>query len=176
MKSRTILVDIDGCLADPVALLREEYRLPVPKSYDFSDWGEVREEALKRLQDPDFLLEAPCVPGSREFLQTLAEEGWTLAYATSRPEEAKTATLLWLARHGYPGGILLLAQAKEEIARALRASWALEDSPAQVARLLAVGVRVLVPDWPYAVGAKGGLLFPRWRWERALEYLRAVAV
>lgn len=171
-KTKLFLLDIDGCLADPLAPLRQALGLPAPARYDLEDWGEHRKRALELLRDPGFLGQAPPVPGAREFLRELAKRGWGLIYATARPKRSGESTLAWLAHHGFPGGVLLFAEDKAQAAKEVGASWALEDAPAQIAALAASGVRVLVPDWPYArKGAEGVLLFPRWRWEKALRLI-----
>jgi hypothetical protein len=126
---KTFYLDIDGVLADFVqGLLTKGF--PVPRDYHFSDYQEGdREEALKLINNPDFLLELPPIPEGLYLAHILNDLGLLGALVTARQPEARDATLKWLDKVGLKKIEVIFTSKKWEVAKEGEVSIFVDDNP-----------------------------------------------
>jgi hypothetical protein len=126
---KTLYLDIDGILADFVrGLLSRGF--PYPKDYHFSDYREEeRKEALKLVNDPDFLFELPPIPEGIYLAHKLNDLGLLGALVTARRPETIEAALRWLDKVGLRVVEVKFTSKKWEVAREGEASVFVDDNP-----------------------------------------------
>lgn len=119
-------------------------------------------EIFARVQPYSFAAEA---------LQELVGRGHEIAYISARPKHALGATELWLEVHGFPQGRVILTRDKPGALRDLGASVMVEDAPAEVAALRALGMTAIIKDQVYNRPLPG----PRFsRWGQFLRVFQGV--
>jgi uncharacterized HAD superfamily protein len=101
-------VDVDGVLADQISnvlpLVAERHGVDL--SYeDITDWqlpigssSDIKEEILRALADEAYVVAMPVHLGARNFLDALSAVS-EVTIVTARPNDARHATLEWLARN-----------------------------------------------------------------------------
>ena len=125
MESKFVLgVDLDGICADflgACAFLEEKLGhrnlWPALRSARHPEW---LEEILTGYQYDRSLYSAlNPIPYAASSLTRLAEPV-EIVYITARPMFAKQDTLLWLERHGFPGGLVINVRGNDKVAAAKR--------------------------------------------------------
>jgi hypothetical protein len=148
---KTFYLDIDGVLADFVQglILRG---FPVPKDYHFLDYQEGdRKEALKLINNPDFLFELPPIPEGAHLAHRLNDLGLLGALVTARQPEAKEATLTWLDKVGLKGIEVKFTSKKWEVVKKGEVSVFVDDNPTISNKIVknSPTSRVYLVNYPY---------------------------
>jgi hypothetical protein len=145
-----VVVDICNTLADINAeIARVAGGQALRNRYGLEDLGYSDPELFFR-EHPEVFTRAACLPGSVKAMRKLAET-CRIAYVSARPLWAGERTRDWLGRYGLPPGPLLLTRDKTAVMRRLRPLLAIEDCPAEAARISSV-CPVLLLAWPYNDG------------------------
>jgi 5'-nucleotidase len=157
-------VDLDGVCGDYTAALREVVaertgvgldRLPLERSWDFSEWGLTPDEFEKLHQaavlEHRIFRTMPPMPGVAEALWRLSDAGVWIRIITHRlyvnwgHATAVADTVDWLDATGVPYRDLCFLGAKPQV----EADCYVEDAPHNVAALRTTGAPVIVYDQPY---------------------------
>ncbi len=151
---KTFYLDIDGVLADFVwGLLSRGF--PFPRDYHFSDYPEEdRKEALKLINNPDFLFELPPIPEGLNLAHRLNDLGLLGALVTARQSEAIEATLAWLDKFGLNEIEVKFTPKKWEVAKEGEASVFVDDNPTLSNEIVknSPTSRVYLLNYPYNEG------------------------
>lgn len=116
-------------------------------------------------ENPDFFLYPKVFPYAVEVLQMLSMQ-FDIIYLTARPPEARSATIQFLIRHGFPRGELIHSESKADIFLSRKMSFAFDDAPQEIARYTEKNIPVFVKKWDYNEG-----LGIRFEWEELYHFL-----
>lgn len=190
----TISIDLDGVCADYVTPMRaicaEEYgipedAIPEPDSYNLAaatGWPiEDGQEFLRihaKAVAGHLYRRLPVIPGAKEALTYLDEQGFRIRIATQRLISpglngvVVADTAAWLEEHDLPYTDLCLFESDEGKA-SLPADLHIEDSPAAAIDLVLAGQRTILMDRPYNRDI-AGILRVR-AWEELIGFIAAMA-
>ena len=184
-------VDLDGVCGDYTTAFRQVVaedrgidpdRLPVERSWDFSEWGIESAQEFDRLHQLAVLehrifRDMPAFPGAAEALWRLSDAGVWIRIITHRlftnwgHATAVADTVAWLDHHGIPYRDICFLGAKPEV----EAHTYVDDASHNVLALRDAGNHVIVFDAPYNQDVEG----PRahdWTDVEALVLERAAAL
>lgn len=170
MEKKTVIMDVDGVLADVegrlvehlvtkfgqrAGLNREMYSL----NDRYADMPDVLSEALAFVANPSMYygLE-PHADGIR-FVESLINTDYHVVFISSRPKAAETATVRWLKKHvenyGYSGGARCVSGSKSRLILKDMAGlieFVVDDNPDTVNELNAGGVLAYAWTQPWNEG------------------------
>jgi beta-phosphoglucomutase-like phosphatase (HAD superfamily) len=171
MSKKTVVVDIDGVLADFEGRLdrtlsakfgdrsrsdRSKYTMEERYAKDL----EVLKYALDFIADPNSYYGLDECEGGINFVETLMDDGYKVLYVSARNESAYSITRRWLTKHTTDPDIMLqtgvqnkavfLKEFGEEF------DFVVDDSPSQIAKLKEFGFTAVVWHQPWNEG-----IFPR---------------
>lgn len=160
-------LDLDGVLADVNAGVAQEiarlggtpWASAAPESYDVVHWDLVPEvEAeVRRLmvEGIDMYREMAPIAGATDLLADFRARGVATAIITARPHNLKRVTLDWLLRHDIVPDELIFEWDKAKVLKGLGAASMVDDRPATLEELKALGIRLYRPAYPYNAGSPG---------------------
>jgi len=135
---RSIIVDIDGVMADSLSLLLQQFNQRTGsdytpseiKWYDFTDGTlDVSKEYGVLWADPDNALLPAMVFGCRSGISTIQYHGHMVVAATRRPPELMNATDRWLRNNFlFTSGLMHVDRAKDKLPGDLL----VDDSPFEI--------------------------------------------
>ena len=153
LNSRQIVlgVDLDGVCADFYERMREIasewFEVEIDKltkkvTYGLEEWGVKDNEQYQSLHrfavtQRDLFKTEPMIPGARQYLRKLSDEGYRVRIITHRlfihyfHELAVRQTIEWLDHHGIPYWDLCFMKEKDQVG----ADIYIEDSPANIESL-----------------------------------------
>lgn len=144
-------VDLDGVCADFYSRMREIaaewFEVPIDTldrnvSYGLKEWGIEKPEQYESLHrfavtQRDLFSTEPMIPGARNVLRKLSDEGIRIRIITHRlfiqffHEMAVRQTVIWLDNHGIPYWDLCFMKEKDQVG----ADIYIEDSPTNIQAL-----------------------------------------
>lgn len=137
-KGRIVCVDMDNTLADINSGLKKlgyntkKYPAKLPAGFWNTHVG------FKLLQ------EAQPIPETIAVINLLRDAGAEVVFATARNPELARITEEWLTAHRLEGEVFYVHSKT-----LVEADVYVEDSPQEIRRILKLGSKVLVPEWPY---------------------------
>jgi uncharacterized HAD superfamily protein len=137
-KGKIVCVDIDNTLANINFLLKKlgysikKYPAKLPAGFWETHTG------IKLLQ------EAQPIPETIAVINLFRDAGAEVVFATARGPELARITEEWLTAHRLEGEVFYVHSKT-----LVEADVYVEDSPQEIRRILKLGSKVLVPEWPY---------------------------
>lgn len=145
---KKIGVDICNTVADVNSLVASVLGLPLSVFTEEYSMGRFAKDPEAWFEThPEVFAEALPMPGAFDALDRLASKA-EIVYVTARPVWARSITLEWLGKWGFPRGLLVMGEPKDAVASALGLSAFVEDAPREVRALRRV-CPVFTVGWPY---------------------------
>jgi 5'(3')-deoxyribonucleotidase len=170
MSKKTVVVDIDGVLADFEGRLdrtlsakfgdrsrsdRSKYTMEERYAKDL----EVLKYALDFIADPNSYYGLDECEGGINFVETLMDDGYKVLYVSARNESAYSITRRWLTKHTTDPDIFLFCgvESKADFLKDFgEVDFAVDDSPVQIEKMKESGITAVVWHQPWNEG-----IFPR---------------
>lgn len=137
-KGKIVCIDLDNTLVNVNDQLKAQgysiRRYPAKLPHNF--WK--TQTGIKILRD------AQPIPETIALINLFRGAGAEIIFGTARDIEHREITEKWLARHCLEGEVYYVPNKA-----ILEADIYVDDSPQEIERLVRIGAKVIVPEWPY---------------------------
>lgn len=183
---KTIGIDIDGTLIDPYffipylnKLLGQNMTIDRYTSINWNDtYGPEHQDVYKDfdIKYTYVYKEAELLPGAKETIDELIENGNKIFYITARDVRIEDVTKKWMSDNGLDSNAVFSIGSKRkkaEIASKLKCEWIIEDDPYNAEMLLDAGFKVILFDTNYNQWVtNNGNLYRVQNWKEVLNLLK----
>jgi uncharacterized HAD superfamily protein len=153
-----IAFDIDSVLAQIIPAFTQALQIQFNETYTINDFHhysfeecnfrpEVEMFLSMIVNDPAFYVDLEPIEYSQEVTHLLAQEG--LIYLSSRPNHLEEVTKLWLEKHNFPQGKLILTRQKCAMMAIHNCRFIVEDAGHHALDIANANYPVYLLDYPW---------------------------